>query len=109
MHRTRQNGRGKRRTLSSSLFLLLALLVVVLWGGAKNNAARGDDRYEEELEYTGEEHSEETRNERVPSARGETSRSRFYRKTDRSSVKKKSTSGTQPSAKLEEQWILRIK
>ena len=77
MNRTRQNGRGKRRrttTLSSSLFLLLALLVFALWGGAKNNAARGDDRYEEELEYTGEEHSEETRNERVPSARGETSR-----------------------------------
>ena len=51
----------------------MALLVFALCG-AKNNAARGDDRYEEELEYTGEEHSEETRNERVPSARGETSR-----------------------------------
>ena len=76
MNRTRQNGRGKRRrttTLSSSLFLLLALLVFALWGGAKNNAARGDDRYEEELEYTGEE-NEETMNERVPSARGDTSR-----------------------------------
>ncbi len=70
MNRTRR-GRGKRRTLSSSLFLLLALLFALF--GAKNNAARCDDRYEEELEYTGEE-NEETMNERVPSARGDTSR-----------------------------------
>ena len=58
MNRTRQNGRGKRRRTDALEFPFppLGPLVFALWGGAKNNAARGDDRYEEELEYTGEEH-----------------------------------------------------